>query len=154
MLTRLGIAVCSLFFLVARAFADEANHYQLLPFVSDATACHVNQTNYMGCVLEKIIVLKPNNEFAVCTATFETGGGTFKLSDTPAPSCQPIYCSKCDLIPPISTTENRIVLYRPFAYFAPLKINAATYWAINQQTGTLTVCAIVPPTANCQSTKP
>ena len=149
-----GLAVCSLLLLVGQAIADEVGHYQVLPFAEDATGCRINPTTYRSCVVSEVMILKPNKEFAICKATFETNGGTFKLSDTPAPSCQPIYCSNCDQIPPISPTENRVEVYRPFAYFAPLKLNAATYWAINQQTGLLTVCGIVPPTANCQTMKP
>jgi hypothetical protein len=58
------------------------------------------------------------------------------------------------LIPPISPTDNRLDLYRPIGILHSPAADAATYWAINEQTGVLTVCAIDPPSAECQTVKP
>jgi hypothetical protein len=45
-------------------------------------------------------------------------------------------------------------LYRSFSTFFMEQRKAAMYWAINEQTGLLTVCAIDPPAAQCKAVKP
>jgi hypothetical protein len=153
-LKRPGLAVCCLFLLVAQALAEEARNYQILPLSDRITQCRTEQA-HANCVISKILVLKPNSELAACTANVDIGAREFQFSPAvPAPSCQPIQCSRCDLIPSISPTENRLELYRPFSFFQPLTIDGAVYWAINQQTGLLTVCAMDPPFAECKTVTP
>jgi hypothetical protein len=148
------LAVCCLFSCVAQASAEDAQYYRLLPFSDKAAECRVNQAN-AGCVISEILVLKPNNEFVLCSATFQVGDRTLKFSSTtPALSCQAIECSTCDLIPPIPPTEPRLELYKARALLRSPTAEAATYWGINGQTGQLTVCAINPPFAECRTVKP
>jgi hypothetical protein len=154
MLKKPGVAFCCFFLFVAQAPAEEAKNYQIFPLSDRTTECRTNQTR-ASCVISEVLVLKPNNELAACTASVDIGSRQFQLSAAvPVPSCQPVQCSRCDLIPPISPTENRLELYRTFSYFQPLTIDAAMYWAINQQTGVLTVCAIEPPFAECKTVTP
>lgn len=154
MLRKLGVAFCYFFLFIAQAFAEEAKSYQIFPLSDRITECRTDQTR-ASCVISEVLVLKPNNELAACTASVDIGSRQFQLSATvPAPSCQPVQCSRCDLIPPIAPTENRLGLYRPFSFFKPLTLDAAMYWAINQHTGVLTVCAIEPPFAECKTVTP
>ena len=153
MLKRLVLAVCCLFLFVAHGLAEQAKRYLLMPLSETTSQCNVNPS-INACVMAEALVLKPNNEFAVCTATFDTAGRVFKFSATPAPSCRPIQCSTCDLIPPIPSTENGQQFYRSFSHTFPEKLQAAMYWGINEQTGILTVCAIDPPGAECKTVRP
>lgn len=154
MLKRLMFAVCCLLLFVAHGLAAQAKHYWLLPFSEITTQCNVNPS-INACVKVKVLVLKPTNELAECTTTFDTAARVFKFSAaTPAPSCQPIQCSTCDLIPPIPPTEHGLQLYRSFSNVFREKIQAAVYWRINEQTGLLTVCAFDPPAAECKTVKP
>lgn len=154
MVKRLAFAVCCLFLFVARALTAEAGYYRIMPFSETATTCRAN-TTISPCAIIQVLVLKPNKEFAACTATFATGAMALKFSAaTPGPSCQPIRCSTCDLIPPIPPSENGLQLYRSFSTFFMEQRKAAMYWAINEQTGLLTVCAINPPAAECKAVKP
>jgi hypothetical protein len=154
-LKRAAFAVWSIYLLVAHAFGEEAKTYQILPFFEKITQCHEDQTTHTTCVITEVLVVKPNYEIAACTATVDIGGRTFKFSAAlPSPSCQPIQCSRCDLIPPIPAKANRLSLSRSLAYFHPLTIDAAMYWGMNEQTGLLTVCAIDSSFAECQTVRP
>lgn len=153
MLERLLLAVCCVFLFVVPGLAEQAKRYLLFPLSETTSQCNVNPS-INACVTAEALVLKPNNEFAVCTATFDTAGRVFKLSATPAPFCRPIQCSTCDLIPPIPQTDNGLQFYRSFSHTFPEKLRAAMYWGINEQTGLLTVCAIDPPAAECKTATP
>jgi hypothetical protein len=153
MLKRLVLAVSCLFLFVAPGLADQAQRYLLIPLSETTSQCNVNPS-INACVMAEALVLKPNNEFVVCTATFDTAGRVFRFSATSAPSCWPIQCSTCDLIPPIPPTENGQQFSRSFSHTFPEKLQAAMYWGINEQTGILTVCAIDPPTAECKTVRP
>jgi hypothetical protein len=155
MLKKLLLALCCLFLFFGQPRAEEAKHYQLLPFSDRAASCHVNQAaTSTSCMISEVLVLKPTNEFAICSAFFEIHERMLKFSSSPATSCKPIHCSTCDLIPPISPTDNRLELYRPVGILHSPAADAATYWAVNEQTGVLTVCGIDPPSAECQTVKP
>lgn len=155
MLKRFGLAVCCLFLFVAHPLAEETQYYRILPFSETATTCHHANMAISPCVAVEMLVLKPTNEFAACTATFDTAAMSFKFSDTtPSPSCQPIQCSTCDLIPPMPPTETGEHFYKSFSTFLIEQRKAAMYWGINRKTGLLTVCAIAPPAAECKSVKP
>jgi hypothetical protein len=154
-LKRLALALTCVLLFVAQTLAQQARSYQILPFADKITECRASTTLNTACVISEVLVLKPNNEIAACSATIDLDGRKFQFSATlPAPSCLPLQCSKCDLIPPISPTENRLELYRTYAAIKPLTIDAGLYWGINQQTGGLTVCAIDPPVAECKSATP
>jgi hypothetical protein len=155
LLKRLGLALCGVLLFVTQTPAEEAKNYQILPFFGRTGECRANQTINAACVIVEVLILKPNSELAACTASIGTDGRKFQFSAAlPPPSCQAIQCSRCDLIPPIAPTENRLEFYSPFSYIHPLTIDAAIYWAINRQTGVLTVCAIDPPFAECKTVTP
>jgi hypothetical protein len=154
-LKRLEFGVCCFLLLVAQALDVEARDYALLPFFQKITQCQVDQTVHTTCVITEVLVLKPNDELVACKVTVDIGARTFKFSAAlSAPSCQPIQCSGCDLIPPIPPKANRLSLSQTLAYYHPLTIDAVMYWGINEQTGLLTVCAIDPSFAECQTVKP
>src|SRR5580692_9845480 len=102
---RLVLAVCCLFLFVADGRAQQATRYLIIPLSESTNQCNVNPS-INTCVTVEALILKPNNEFAACSATFDTAGRLFKFATTrPAPSCLPIQCSTCDLIPPIPPTD-------------------------------------------------
>ena len=155
MLKALWLAVCCLLLSVVQTLAEDAKHYQILPFAEKATECHVSEAVNASCVTIEVLILKPNNELATCTATFKTSARTFKFSAvTPAPTCTPIRCSTCDLMPPISPTETRLELYRSLSIFRTPTVDSAMYWGVNEQTGLLTVCAIDSRVAECKTLRP
>lgn len=154
-LKRLQLALCCFLLLDAQALRVEARDYELLPFFQKITQCQVDQTVHTTCVITEVLVLKPNDELVACTVTVDIGARAFKFSAAlSAPSCQSIQCSRCDLIPSIPPKANRLSLFQSLAYFHPLTIDAVMYWGINEQTGLLTVCAIDPSFAECQSVRP
>jgi hypothetical protein len=152
---RLVLAAVCLFLFVAHGFAQQPGRYLIIPFSETTSQCNANPS-VNTCVVIEALVLKPNNGFSACTATFDTAGRVFRFSTAPsfAPYCLPIQCSTCDLIPPIPPTENGQQFYRSFSHSFPERVQAATYWGINEQTGILTVCAIDPPLAECKTVKP
>jgi hypothetical protein len=154
-LERLVLAVCCLFLFVAHALAEDTQYYRIMPFSEDATTCRHANTAISPCTTIEMLVLKPTNELAACTATFDTPAMVFKFSDAkPSPSCQPIQCSTCNLIPPMPPTDTGQHFYRSFSPFFLEQRKAAMYWGINQKTGVLTVCTIDPPAADCRTVKP
>lgn len=154
MLKRLELALCCCFLFVAQALAEEGKNYQIVPLSDKITECTTDQA-HASCVVSRVLVLKPNDQLAVCTANVDIGSREFQFTPAvPAPSCQPVQCSRCDLIPPISSTENRLGFFRNFSFFKPLTIDAVMYWAINQHTGVVTVCAMAPPLAECKTATP
>jgi hypothetical protein len=156
MLKRLVLAVYCLFLFVAHPLAEETQYYRIFGFNETATTCRHANTPISSCMTVERLILKPTNELTACTATFDTTVAmSLKFSDvTPNPSCQPIQCSTCNLIPPMPPSETGEHLYRTFSRFVLEQRNAAMYWGINQKTGILTVCIIEPPTAECKTVKP
>src|SRR5690348_7490199 len=143
-LKSLLLTLCCLVLLVDQPRAEEGKHYQLLPFSDRAASCHLNQAaSSTSCLISEVLVLKPNKEFVICAAFFEISERRLKFSSgTQAPSCKDIHCSRCDLIPPIAPTDNRLELYRPVGILHSPAADAAIYWALDEQAGVLTLCAI------------
>jgi hypothetical protein len=147
------LATVFFFFFFAHELTAQTQRYLLIPLSETTSQCNL-KVSINACVTAEALVLKPNNEFAVCTATFDTAGRVFRFSATSAPSCGNLQCSTCNLIPPIPPTENGQQFSRSFSHTFPEKMQAAMYWGINEQTGVLTVCAIDPPAADCKTVTP
>ena len=154
-LERLALIVCCLCLFVSHALAEETQYYRIIPFSESATTCRHANTALTPCMTVEVLVLKPTNEFAACTATFDTPAMLFKFSDvTPNPSCRPMQCSTCNLIPPMPPTETGGHLFRSFSPFFIERRNGTMYWGVNQKTGILTVCTLDPAAAECRTVKP
>jgi len=152
MLKRITLLACCIF-VATQAHAQGTGNFQLFRIKETAAECVQGKTGSSAAQSTIVVLNTSNGQLAQCFANYDLGNNLFCA----APSCSPIQCKNCNLIPSGTTGQSLFVGFSPSispeTAGSPLPFGtpSAILWSINEQTGSLTVCGLSIPNALCQN---